>query len=234
MQIHVTQDYNLFKRIKGNRTVNKPHINRLLQAIKTTPDSVSYNPIVVNDKHEIIDGQHRFEAIKQLALPVFYIKVNDLSLTTVQQLNSISKAWSPMDYAKSYAELGNENYKVYIDFKDRYKFNHDILMKYLALDNPITGTAFNSGLFKVANVKLSDTLCRELEEVGDFYDRNNIRSFALGFLQIARNPDYNQTHMLKQFDKHGHKINEQALPNDWSRELELLYNRNQRKEVRLF
>lgn len=234
MQIQVTQDYPLFKRIKGNRAVSKPHISRLLQAIKTTPDSVSYNPIVVNDKFEIIDGQHRFEAIKQLSLPVYYIQVDDLTLQTVQQLNSVSKAWSPMDYAKSYAELGNKNYQIYIDFKERYKFNHDILMKYLALDNPITSTAFNSGLFKVFNTKLSSELCRELTEVGQYYDRFNIRSFALGFLQVARNSDYDQTRMLNQLSKHGDKINEQALPNDWARELERIYNYKQRDNVRLF
>ena len=99
MKIQKTQDYTLFRRIKGNRNVSQPHVKRLLEAIKNDPKTITYNPIVVNSKMEVIDGQHRLEAIKKVDLPVYYIIVDDLRLETVQKLNSGSKMWSPMDYA---------------------------------------------------------------------------------------------------------------------------------------
>lgn len=234
MLIQQTQDYSLLKRIKGNRAVNNSHVNRLLEAINATPDSVAYNPIVVNDNFEIIDGQHRAKAIELAQLPIHYIQVKGLNLATAQSLNSVSKPWSPMDYARSYAELGNENYNTYIAFKERFKLNHDILMKYLALDNPITGIAFKRGKFKVFNVRVSEELCNELLEIGSYYPRYNIRSFALGFLQLAQSERYDHSRMLTQMERYGHKFEEQTLPNDYARELERLYNFNRRDNVRLF
>lgn len=234
MKVQSTTDYNLFKRIKGNREVRKPHKNRLLEAIKDDPHSIVYTPIVVNENMEIIDGQHRFRAIKELALPVHYIQMPGLKLRNVQKLNSTSKAWQPMDYARSFAELGNKNYQTYIEFKDKYKLNHDILMRYLALSNPITGQAFNAGLFQVFNASISHTLCHQLLEVGQYYERYNIRNFALGYLQIALTPKYDHSRMLRQMDIHGDKYQEQPLPNDVARELERIYNYKQRESVRLF
>lgn len=234
MVIQSTQDYTLFKRIKGNRAVNKPHVSRLLEAIKGTPEAIRYNPIVINEKYEVIDGQHRLDAIQQLTLPVYYIKEDGLTLENVQSLNAMSKPWSPMDYARSFAELGNENYITYIAFKERFKLNHDILMRYLALDNPVTGTSFKAGMFKVMDVKLSEYYCQELLDIGQYYERYNIRSFALGLLSVMQSSEYDTKRMMHQMKKYGDQFQEQSLPNDYSRELERIYNFKRRDNIRLF
>lgn len=234
MQIQETQDYSLFRRIKGNRTVSQPHVNRLLEAIKNDPKTITYNPIIVNQKMEVIDGQHRLEAIKKSELPVHYIKVDDVGLETVQKLNSISKMWSPMDYAKSFAENGNEDYRIYIDFKIRFKFNHDVVMRYLALDVPMTGTLFKQGKFQIPNVARSYELATYLQDLQQFYDRIAYRNSAYGFLIVAQSPNYDHRRMYRQMKNYAQNINEQPLANDYAREFERIYNYRQHSVVRLF
>lgn len=234
MKIQQTQDYTLFKRIKGNRQVSKPHVHRLLEAIKNDPDAITYNPIIVNQNMEVIDGQHRLAAIQEVDLPVYFIQVDDLGLETVQKLNSISKMWSPMDYAKSFAENGLGDYRIYIDFKAKFKFNHDVLMRYLALDVPMTGTLFKQGKFIVPNVSRSYELATYLQDLEQFYDRISYRNPAFGFLIVASSPNYDHKKMYRQMKNYAANLNEQALANDYAREFERIYNFRQRHNTRLF
>lgn len=234
MKIQSTQDYTLFKRISGNRIVSQPHVKRLLEAIKDNPQTITYNPIIVNERMEVIDGQHRLEAIKKVELPVYYIKVDDLGLETVQKLNSVSKMWSPMDYAKSFAENGNEDYKIYIDFKIRFKFNHDVIMKYLSLDKPMTGSLFKQGRLVIPNIARSYELATYLQDMQQFYDRIGYRNAANGFLIIAQSPNYDHKRMYRQMKNYAQIINEQPLANDYAREFERIYNYRQRNVARLF
>ena len=65
-QVMMTNDYNMFKNIEGNRNINKIHLKRLKQSIQEKHIMV---PIIVNGKYEIIDGQHRFQSAKDLSKP---------------------------------------------------------------------------------------------------------------------------------------------------------------------
>ena len=62
-QVHTTTDYFLFKPIDGNRNKNLLHINRLK---KSMSENYLFTVIIVNEKYEIIDGQHRFDVIQDL------------------------------------------------------------------------------------------------------------------------------------------------------------------------
>ena len=70
MEIKVTRDYSLFKKLDGNRDVRKK--NALVKSIKEF-DLTMYSPIIVSDDFRIVDGQHRFEACKELNLPIYFI-----------------------------------------------------------------------------------------------------------------------------------------------------------------
>ena len=89
-QVNSTNDYSKFKTLQGNRNVNSLHIRRLKESFK---EKYLLSPIVVNQNYEIIDGQHRFEAAKELNLPVNFIICNDYSLKEVQLLNTNMKNW---------------------------------------------------------------------------------------------------------------------------------------------
>ena len=86
--VYTTNDYTLFTSIDGNRTKNKLHIKRLKQSIK---ENYLFTVIIVNENYEIIDGQHRFDVIKELNLPLYYIICEGYGLAEVHILNQISK-----------------------------------------------------------------------------------------------------------------------------------------------
>lgn len=235
MKVQKTQDYTLFKRIEGNRVVSNPHVNRLKHAMEEDPSTITYNPIIVNEKFEVIDGQHRLEAMQALDLPVHYIKVGGLDLGVVQRLNSVAKQWTPMDYAKSFRELGNESYRLYIEFKLEFKFNHAILLKYLSPDDYVTNNMFKQGKFRVEDRAKAWKYCSYLRDFCEYYDRAKLRNQASGFFYLIRSEQYDHKRMLQKLKQHAHRIQEQKSPVDYAREFERIYNYHSQKDpIRLF
>lgn len=107
-EVHYTRDYGKFKCLAGNRRALAPRVNKILKSIK----KIGYIPvpIVVNEKFEIIDGNGRFEALKQLWEIVYYIVIPGLGIEHCVSMNINSTNWTTNDFVESYATLGNENY----------------------------------------------------------------------------------------------------------------------------
>ena len=60
-QVQTTSNYSLFTSLEGNRNVNKLHVKRLKESMQK---KYLFTVIIVNEKYQIIDGQHRFTACK--------------------------------------------------------------------------------------------------------------------------------------------------------------------------
>ncbi len=236
MKIQQTEDYTLFKRISGNRTINKAQVSKLYDSLGNHPEMASAAPIIVNEQMQIIDGQHRFEALKKLGLPITYIIMEGLSLREVQILNSATKTWTPLDYAKSFSELGYKDYDVYLEFRKKYQLGHNILLAYLssnkddenALRSRKTGSntvqTFRDGKFKVANVKVSHVLCQELVDVQQYYKNYDSRVFALAFKVAASHPKYDHQRMISKIAEHPTMLKDTPYMEDYMRQLEKIFN----------
>ena len=107
--VYETVDYGQFHLLKGNRFLDPRRVEMLKKSIK----EYGYigAPIVVNENDEVIDGQHRLTACRELRVPVRYIRVRGLGLDHCRTLNINAKNWSLLDYCLSYAARGNENYE---------------------------------------------------------------------------------------------------------------------------
>lgn len=109
-KIRVTDSYELFKQLKYNRDLDhEKQIAASIEGIGLVPI-----PIVVNEKMEIVDGQHRFSACKALGLPIYYIVVPGLGIKQCAELNSVSKNWSTNNHVRAYTSPAYENNDSYI------------------------------------------------------------------------------------------------------------------------
>lgn len=107
-KVKSTSDYEMFKKLKGNRDVEPSRVNKIKESIL----NVGYitSPIIVNEKYEVIDGQGRLQALKELELPVEYIIHKGIGITECISMNVHQTNWSMRDYIKSYAERGIQSY----------------------------------------------------------------------------------------------------------------------------
>jgi len=107
-KVYKTNDLSIFKQIAGNRVPNPQHIKRLKTSILQY--GMLCNPILVNDKMQVIDGQHRLIASKEAESFIYYIILKDYSLSEVHTLNLNQKNWGKKDFMDGYADMGVESY----------------------------------------------------------------------------------------------------------------------------
>ena len=103
-----TSDYAQFKRLDGNRAIQAQRVKKIVTSIQE--NGYILNPIVVNERMEVIDGQGRLEALRLLGLPVDYVIATGTGLEECVALNAYTTSWALSDYIESYCEIGNDNY----------------------------------------------------------------------------------------------------------------------------
>lgn len=105
--VYVTDDYSMFKKLLGNRAVKS--VNKIIESVLEV--GALYDPLLVNEKYEVIDGQNRLEALKELGMPVHYIIQPGIGYKECQWLNIGRSNWSTEDHIYFFAERGNQEYR---------------------------------------------------------------------------------------------------------------------------
>ena len=108
MEIKVTKNYENFKFKKENRELN--HNKILSLKAKLLEDGRQILPIICNKNMEIIDGQHRFQALKELEWNIMYYIDETITGKDLISINNTQKNWGLLDFIHYYSILGNETY----------------------------------------------------------------------------------------------------------------------------
>jgi hypothetical protein len=104
------------------------------------------NPILVNENLQVIDGQHRLLAAKEVKSEVYFIIIPGSNLTDVHTLNLNQKNWSRKDFMEGYANMGVIPYIKLRDFvkkNDDYSFNDCVSL--CSNTSTVASTTSNSG-----------------------------------------------------------------------------------------
>lgn len=147
--VYRTEDLSIFKTLLGNRAVKENRKQALIESI----DKHGYitNPIIVNERYEVIDGQGRLAACKELNSPIDYIIVPNISIDECRILNMNMKNWMVIDFIKSYAEKGNKDYQRLLEFS-KMGFN---IRSYMFANSLYGGSPLSEQLLKEGRAKCS-------------------------------------------------------------------------------
>lgn len=121
METLTTTDYSIFKRLPGNRDVSEQRVLRIMESIQTI-GWVS-NPILVNENMEVIDGQGRLEALKRMLAPVEYRVLRGANIRHCRMMNDVNTAWVGKEFIRSFAETGDEGYKLLWQLMTQFDVN---------------------------------------------------------------------------------------------------------------
>lgn len=156
-QTYRTNDYSIFKRLLGNREVKSARVNKIKTSIEKY--GYIYNPIVINEKYEVIDGQGRLEALELLGLPVDFVVSEGTGLEECIALNASFTNWNMNDYIDSYCEMGNSNYILLDSLCKKYPS-----LKLNIITQIATGKVANSNnAIKAGTFKINKDNMKEIE-----------------------------------------------------------------------
>lgn len=204
--LHHTTDYDKFSLMHNNRDANRSHIEALKDAFVEKGNLTIVQPILVNESLQIIDGQHRYIAAKELGQPIYYTIREGLTIGDARSMNILHRAWTNEDFAWSYAEGGNQQYKDYLKLREDFGFGHAVTMNYI-YGGDVSGVfgIFRRGELQIADPALVRERLSKLYEVLEKVPENMIRdkNIAYALLKIMKNPVYDQRRMLQKMELFG-------------------------------
>jgi hypothetical protein len=250
-KVYKTNDLSMFKSIDGNRVPNLQHIKRLADSIRVY--GMKCNPILVNEKMEVIDGQHRLMAAKEAESFVYYIIVNGYSLNEVHTLNLNQKNWNISDYLEGYANLGIEPYIILRDFhKKNYYFNLSSCISFcqntsssksrtkhgqLRKNGRVTlgGSAqiFEQGTWKNNDINIAQDWANKIRMIYPYFDSYNSNSFVSAMITLFLNKNFNFNQFISKLELQPTELKKQKTIEQYITLIENIYNYKSRNKVSL-
>ena len=250
LKVNVTSDLNIFKFLTGNRPPNPQHIKRLAASIKE--NGMLCNPILVNENHEIIDGQHRYLAAKEVNSPVYYIIAKGYALSQVHTLNINQKNWTSKEFLEGYVDMGLKDYILLKDFWTEH--NWLTLSDAISIcSNTTSSTAmlgskrvlkngkiegkvkdFKCGTWKARDMNKAQENALKIKLIEPYFkDGYNSSVFVGTMLSLFNNSNFDHSHFMNKL-----RIQPTALVKNATRQqcemlIEDIYNFKNRQKVNL-
>lgn len=230
-----TTDYHQFGTIEGNREVSKPHVRKIKRLIQANGNLNDKFPIKVNNRMEILDGQHRFEALKELGEPIVYEIIDGATINTVRAINLGNKNWSWQDLAQSYADLGNEEYEWFLNYVEEHGLAYSMAIEFCDQPRGKGQTSpFHQGYLLVENKPAANDLARHYNEIKMYAPQVVTRELGLALKLLSKSEDYDKQQMVRKMAELGSTLPVKATRLDFARQLEEIYNKGMHNRFRLF
>lgn len=201
-QVFESMDYDKIKLIKGNRNIRATNYNKLLRSMKEEQLMI---PICLNEKYEIIDGQHRFLAAKELNKPFYYYIQEGYKEEQMKRANLVSSTWSKNDFLNLYVNQNDATYCKFQELMDEYHVQVIDLIKIIAAKRKDNlrelGLMFEEGTIIISDddFEYAEKFLQALDLFNEFRDYNRSK-FIAAFLALYNHPNYSHDQMVKKYE----------------------------------
>jgi hypothetical protein len=195
---------------------------------------------------QIIDGQHRFLAAKELGLPIHYFVVNGYGLEEVQILNTNSSNWKKEDYLKAYCDLGLEPYlqmkQFMLDFPDFGVAISEMILtdkvngenKQLVIDKTtMRMMGFQNGELTIPDLSKAYETAEKVLMFKPYYDGYNRATFVRTLITLFKNENYVHADMISKLANNPSSLTHCANVTQYKILLEDIFNFRRRVKVNL-
>jgi hypothetical protein len=230
VKIWVATDYSKFNLNEFNREPG--HYKKVLESIKAN-DYTQYQPILVDKHMNIVDGQNRFLACKELGLPIYFIVSKNIHIFAAADINQASKNWSMQDYVQHYSKRGKESYTKMLDLCARYGQRISVIAQF--------GKIVDNAKSHTENVKKGNFTFREDIDVEAFFEHlatfqkyykfSTNERFVKALLKMYMHPDYKTDVMAKKLRIVSGIVHDQPRVDMMLDELVKLYNYKSKKPI---
>jgi len=249
LPVYKTFNYDQFNFVKANRPISQSLLKELIEAFR-----IEYHLTIcnVNEKMDIIDGQHRILACKALNEPVRYVIDSKAGINEIKGLNKTGQRWEKKEFLHLHTTLGVEPYVQMTEFMKKYP-EFQIEATLVILTNKMSGVEnyktipgsgenrsrytvkdFEEGKFFIENIELADERAAKIYDFHQYYPKGYT---ALNFVKVItaflNKKDYNHNHMVTAFSKHKQPLYNNYRLTELKIILDEIYHKNASKKVNL-
>ena len=212
------KDFARFKILERNRDVSKSQVNKLIGSMKEPRGQVE--PITINEKWEVINGQHRLDAAIDGNLDhVIVIMSYGATIADVIVMNTTQKKWNFWDFLKCHSHKTAPNHDEYQKIKKflkDYPISHQAALWMLSGNNHDAGMEdFEAGEFKILHMEEAQKQGDLLRKVKGYKTVNvSVTKFCWAFVKIQNATTHKKygakpmsmAHLMKNLKKYGGKF----------------------------
>lgn len=226
--VQSTTRYGKFKFLDANREVNESHVNAIKRSLNNNGNFTEAQPIIVNERFQIIDGQHRFTALKELDLPVFYTVLAGAGAEQAQHMNLLQRPWNTTDYLKVYTAQGRQPYIIFNELVEEYPDVSATLINVYVAGGERNGmhSAFRRGELEMSE-ELQAVVRERLDklmEMRAICTAFQKRAVATALVKAILSEGYSHKKMLEKVQQQAADIKAYQSVPDNLRQLENVYN----------
>lgn len=207
-KIYQSSDYSLLKNINSNRMISPTNYNKLVRSMQ---EEVLVMPICVNENMEIIDGQHRYLAAKELGKPFYFYIQEGYKEEQMKRANLVSSNWNKNDFLNMYINQDHPIYKKIKELMDEYGIVISDMIKIIASireDNyREAGLAFEEGTLVITDADFMDiqSFLECLSLFKDFKQYNRSK-FISAYLELYFHASYDHNQMKEKYKKRASQL----------------------------
>lgn len=234
-KVYITTNYSIFKRLVGNRDIPESRISKIVESIQTI--GWVHNPIIVNEKMEVIDGQGRLTALQRLHMPVEYIIAEGAGNKECIYMNMNMVNWKLPDFIKSYAEQGNMNYQRLLALMEKYiGGNLDIISTATYRLSKSKHRDIKAGTLQLTEEQYKKAIPR-LEFIQPLLQKIDEKKLPGSFVTLMQTliyyfdyPEVNNDRLIESVESYIYNATPWISNEDCEKEVENCYNYNRRIE----
>lgn len=200
-RVYETRNYEDFHEMEFNRAASEERINKL---IASYGEKEILNPIVVNEKMEIVDGQGRFEALRRLGRSIKFVVAQGAKIEDCRRMNLYNTKWDMKDFIGSYIKQGNENYIELYRCSKRINRSYEKILAALGMTGTTRRTVIFSGKleFTPETTELVARIAQEVDAIKQALDIQTEPSKFFAAVKTMLNTDgYDSKHMIQNCGK---------------------------------
>ncbi len=239
-KIFFTTDYGKFGWIAGNRLLEERKIKKICQSNHAGINLFPYVPILVTKKFKVVDGQHRLMCAKSLGVPIYYMIVDDYTVSQIARINANTTSWKVKDYLNCWINLERQDYIELEKFMKEYSFPVSTAADLLSLEDIKDGSNrgvmddFRDGSFKIANYDNALKVARAYKEYLEIFEKEKSRLLLRTVIILMGSDKYDHDEVIQKLISTGAKIMDQANTREFISHIELLFNKGNQKRKLLF
>ena len=232
----VTTEYDMFISPTHQRAINNGNIKGIMESMKEhgVIAGISVRPsIEYPGKYEVYDGQHTVAACKRLNAPVIYSVFRGVSNKAMIALNGKSRVWKMTDYL-GYGVTDNiEDYKLLNRIYKQEKLPLTALV--IMYGGSYGNKAFKSLNWKALTTEKGNTILKYIKDYERLFNVEHCRHarFVWGLCKVYDTGLYEHKRMINQLSKCSQLLTKQANPEDYAKNIQMVYNHGVRKELRV-
>jgi len=238
-EIKTTKNYDQFTFMDDNRKINRLKVEKLKKSM--AKNGFIRVPIVVNDRNEVIDGQHRLEAAKSLELALHYFSAGRMGIEETRVLNMNGDVWKNKEHLHTYMVREKKEYpdsheeQPYHQFsyiRKTYKLHFQIILTLIGIhDYAVGGELFKEGNLKIDNFSKLEKDAEYIHSMKDYHEWWKNRAFMAAMCIVMSQRSFNRDRWVRKAALNRAKLYRCTNKTDYVSRIEWVYNWNERKKV---